>query len=195
MRTRAGSGLGGDYWRFWAAAASSNLGDGIRLGALPLLALSLTDDARLIGGVLAITTLPWLLFGAIGGVVVDRGNRRTLMVVGQLGRSALLALLVVLILLNQATILWLYVVAFGIGTGEIIVDTASQAAIPQLVEPHQLDRANAHLIAATTGLEQIVGVTLGAVLFTVGTSLPFFVDAATFIVGTGECKHVVEIGT
>ena len=38
--------LGRDFTRFLAAAGSSNLGDGIRLGALPLLAISLTDDAR-----------------------------------------------------------------------------------------------------------------------------------------------------
>ncbi len=181
--TAAPRSLGGDYWRFWTASAFSNLGDGIRLGALPLLALALTDDARLIGGVVAVTTLPWFLFGPIGGVIVDRGNRRTLMVAGQVARAALVALLVGLIAAEQATIWWVYVVAFGLGCGEIIVDSSSQAAIPQLVRPDQLDRANAHLIAAVTVLDQVAGVTLGAVLFSVSTGLPFVVDAATFVVG------------
>lgn len=175
--------LGRDYWRFWAAAAASNLGDGIRLGALPLLALTLTDDARLISGVVAATTLPWLILGPIGGAVVDRLDRKRLMIVGQLGRGVLVAMLAGLIVTDSVTMVWVYVVAFGLGCGEIIVDSSSQAAIPQLVDPDQLDRANAHLIAAVTVLDQVVGVTVGATLFAIAAEAPFIVDAATFIVG------------
>lgn len=83
------SSLGRDFDRFWLAAAVSNLGDGIRLGALPLLAVTLTDDARLIALVSAATMLPWLVLGPIGGVLVDRRNRRSLMVGAQLFRAAL----------------------------------------------------------------------------------------------------------
>jgi hypothetical protein len=50
----------GEFRRFWLAAAISNLGDGIRLAALPLLALELTKDARLIAGVTAASFLPWM---------------------------------------------------------------------------------------------------------------------------------------
>jgi MFS family permease len=75
-------GLGSDSWRFWCASAASNLGDGIRLGAIPLLALGLTDDARLIAAASAVTMVPWFVVGAIGGAIVDRGDRRRLMLLG-----------------------------------------------------------------------------------------------------------------
>lgn len=183
MESASGQRLGRDYWRFWAAAAASNLGDGIRLGALPLLALSLTTDARLIGGVVSATTLPWLILGPIAGVIVDRRDRRTIMFTGQVARAALMAMLVALIAFDAVTIWWVYIAAFGLGCGEVFVDSSSQAAIPQLVLPDQLDRANAHLLAAVTVLDQVVGVAVGAALFTISSEMPFAVDAATFLVG------------
>ena len=175
--------LGGEFRRFWLASASSNLGDGIRLAALPLLALSITDDARLIALVSAATTVPWLIFGLLGGAIVDRGDRRRLMIWGQLGRAVLVSALAATISTGHVTIWWIVVVALGLGFGEVIVDSASQAAVPLLVDADQLDRANGQLIAAITVLDQVAGVALGAVLFAAATGLPFVVDAATFFVG------------
>jgi MFS family permease len=175
--------LGPDYRRFWFAAAASNLGDGIRLGAIPLLAIRLTDDARLVAATSAVTLLPWFLFGAVGGAIVDRGDRRRLMLIGQLTRAALVGALALSVATDTATIGWLLVVGLGLGTGEVIVDSVSQAAVPRLVAADQLDLANSRLIAAVTVLEQVVGVTFGALLFAVATDLPFWVDAATFLVG------------
>lgn len=175
--------LGGDFRRFWFAAAASNLGDGIRFGALPLLALTLTDDARLIALVSASTMLPWLLFGPIGGALVDRQDRRRLMVTAQLLRAVLALTLTLLIATDTVSIWWVVIIAFGLGSGEVIVDSSSQAAIPQLVAADQLDRANGQLIAAITVLDQVAGVALGAALFSVATSLPFAIDGVTFVVG------------
>jgi MFS family permease len=175
--------LSRDFHRFWASAAASNLGDGIRLGALPLLALSLTDDARLIALVTASTVLPWLVFGPLGGAIVDRRDRRRLMIVGQLGRAVLVGVLSVLVITGTATIWWAVVLAFTLGLGEVIVDSSAQAAIPQLVEPDQLDRANGRMIVALTVLDKVVGITLGAILFAVAAGLPFVIDAVTFAVG------------
>lgn len=183
MKGRTREHLGAEWWRFWAAAAISNLGDGIRLGALPLLALTLTDDARLISGVMAITAIPWLVLGPIGGVIVDRANRQTLMIAGQVIRASLALVLAALIATDHVTIWWLFMVAFGLGAGEVVVDTSSQAAVPQLVAPHQLDRANSSLIAAISVLDQVVGVAVGAFLFSVAAGLPFVTDAATFLLG------------
>lgn len=174
--------LGSDFRRFWLAAAASNLGDGVRLGALPLLALRLTDNPTLIGATSALTIAPWML-APLAGVLVDRADRRRLMIVGQFCRALLAAVLVALIAVDGLSIWLLLTIAVGLGVGEVIVDTTSQAAIPQLVEPHQLDLANSRLQVATQVLDEVVGVALGAVLFAQVASLPFAIDAATFVAG------------
>lgn len=168
----------------------SNLGDGVRVGALPLLALSFTTDARLISAVVAATMLPWLVIGPVGGALVDRVDRRRLIVGAQLGRGAAVGLLLAGLASGAADIWWLMVVAFALGAGEVLVDTSSQAAVPMLVTDEQLDRANGRLIAAITVLDNVVGVALGAVLFSVFTELPFIVDLATFVIGAALVSGV-----
>lgn len=174
--------LGPDFRRFWLAAAASNLGDGVRLGALPLLALRLTDNPTLIGATSALTIAPWML-APLAGVLVDRIDRRRLMIAGQFGRAVLAAVLVALIAGDALSIWVLLAIAVGLGIGEVFVDTTSQAAIPQLVEPHQLDLANSRLQVATQVLDEVAGVALGAVLFTHAAGLPFAIDAVTFLAG------------
>lgn len=145
--------------------------------------MSLTSDARLIGLVSAATLLPWLVVGPVGGAIVDRTDRRRLMIAGQLGRGVLALVLVALIAVDALSVWALVPLAFGLGVGEILVDAPSQAAIPLLVDPGDLDRANGRVIAAMTILDQVLGVAVGASLFAVAAGLPFAVDGLTFVLG------------
>lgn len=172
--------LGRDFDRFWAAAAISNLGDGIRLTAIPLLAVELTVDPLVIGVVNASLLAPWLLFGALGGVLADRGDRRRLMLVGQLLRAATVGALAAAIAADLASIPMLIVAALVIGAGEIVVDSSFHASVPQLVRDDQLEAANGRIIAAMTVLDQVVGVGIAGFLFALAPGVPFAVDAATF---------------
>ncbi|HSH21462.1 MAG TPA: hypothetical protein VK992_02440 [Candidatus Caenarcaniphilales bacterium] len=63
------------FGRLFAASAISNLGNGLRLAALPLLAASLTRHPTAIAGVVAAIWLPWLIFAAVGRAIVDRVSR------------------------------------------------------------------------------------------------------------------------
>lgn len=161
----------------------SNLGDGIRLAALPLLAVMVTDEPVLVSGVTAATILPAVLFGPVGGVMIDRYGRRRLLVTGQLVRGIVVALFVALLLADRAGIVSVYVLALLLGVGEVVVDGAAQAAVPQLVRAPLLERANARLIRAQLVLDQMVGAAVGGVLFVAGAALPFAVDSVTFLLG------------
>ena len=174
-----------DYWRFWTAAALSNLGDGMRLAALPLAAVSITRDPLAVTAAGALAFLPMVLAGPVVGVVVDRVDRRKLMIVGQLARGLVVGTLAVWIAAGDLSLPVLYAAAFLLGLGEVFVDTASQAAIPMLAPPGPggLEAANGTLIAAETVLNDVAGAPVGAFLFAIGAAVPFFGDAASFLLG------------
>jgi MFS family permease len=115
--------------------------------------------------------------------LVDRIDRRLLMTGGQTARGLVVAMLAVLVAAETVTMTHLYITGAVIGLGEILVDTSSQAAIPQLAGGMQLEKANSRLIAAELVLNDLAGGPLGAFLFAAVTFLPFGVNAGTFLVG------------
>jgi MFS family permease len=64
--------LGPDFVKLWLAQGVSNLGDGVYVTALPLLAATLTRDPLPVSAVMFAEWLPWLLFGLLAGALLDR---------------------------------------------------------------------------------------------------------------------------
>lgn len=174
-------GLGGAYWRLWAAATISSVGDGFLIVALPLLAATLTRDPRLIAGLVVTERLPWLLFALPAGAWADRLPRARLMVAVDGLRGSLLALLAVAVMTHRASMVLLYAVGFCLSALEAFFSAAAQAAIPAVVETDQLDRANGHLLSGQMSGEQVVGPALGGGLFALVASVPFLADACSFL--------------
>ncbi len=174
-------GLGGLYWRLWSAATASALGDGLRRVALPLLAVHLTRDARLVALVAAAGTVPWLVFGLPIGALVDRWDRRRTMAAVDLLRTLTVAVLAVAVAAGALSIGLLVAGTFVLGTGELFAESAALALVPQLVDTAQLERANGRLQAGEVTAGQFAGQGLGGVLFAVALALPFALDAATFL--------------
>ncbi|SFF51578.1 Predicted arabinose efflux permease, MFS family [Actinacidiphila alni] len=175
-------GLPPAFLRLWAASGVSGLGDGVYLAALPLLASSLTHDPFTLSLVAATALVPWLLFGLIGGALVDRWDRQRTMWTVDAGRAVLLAVPVVAAAFDVLSIPLLVGVAFLLGTGQLLFDTAAQAYIPELLsrEPAGLRVANSRLQATTSAGEGFVGPPTGSVLFTIGRAVPFALDALSF---------------
>lgn len=174
--------LGRNYWKLWTASTISNLGDGTSAIAYPWLASILTRDPLLVAGLTVALRLPWLLFSLPAGVIVDRGDRRRLMIGMNVIRAALSLLLAVAILVGVASIWLLYLIALLIGFAEVVYDNAAQTIVPRLVARDRLERANGNLWGAETVTNNFVGPPLGGLLIAAGLSLPFFVDAVSFAV-------------
>lgn len=187
--TRTGE-LSRDFWRLWGAAAVSNVGDGIRLTALPLLVAAITRDPVVVSGVTVATFAPWLLLSLPGGAIVDTVNRRKLIITMQLVRGAAVAILGAAIALGLESVGLIYATAFIIGVGEVFVDSATQAAIPMLVEEVELENANSKLLAVEFITNDALGGPLGAWLFAAMAALPFFVDGATFMVAAALIARI-----
>ncbi|MFB9236504.1 MFS transporter [Plantactinospora siamensis] len=180
MPPRRPGRLGADFHRLWLANAVSNLGDGATMVAGPLLVASRTADPALIAGAVLAQQLPWLLFSLVSGAVVDRLDRRRLIVSVNLGRCLVLAALTGAIVAGIAGIRVIYLAFFLLGTGETLADTASSALLPAVVPADRLEQANARLMATFVIGNQLAAKPLGAYLFVVAAALPFGFDAGTF---------------
>lgn len=161
--------LGRDFTGLWTATGLANLGDGLYLLALPLIALQLTSSAGLIAGVTVMLTLAWPLFGFQAGMLVDRVDRRKMVVGVNIVRALALAALTAALLTGSATVTLLYAVALVLGVGETLVDTSLAALVPQTVRHNEnLGRANARLEVAATVTNQFIGPPLGGLLAGIG---------------------------
>jgi MFS family permease len=172
--------LGRHYWTMWWANTISATGDGAFVAALPLLAVTITRDPRLVSVVTAATYLPWMLFSLPAGAIVDRYDRATLMWRSQAVQAAIVVAVTVGIIFHQANIALLGLAGFGLGCAEVIFSNAAQAVLPALVRPEQLPKANASEQISLTVGESFAGPPVGSLLFAAAAALPFGLDAASF---------------
>jgi MFS family permease len=164
----------------WTANAVSNLGDGVTLVAGPLLAATMTRDPRLVAGLAVAQRLPWLLFALVSGALVDRLDRRLLMVRVDAARAVAVGLLGVAVLADAATLPLLYAAFFALGTAETLFDNAAISILPAVVPKEQLARANGRLLGAHMVANELVAPPLGGLLFAAAAAVPFLLDAGTF---------------
>jgi MFS family permease len=179
----------------FSASAISNLGDGVSALALPWLATLLTRDAFLVATVAMAGRLPWFLLSLPAGVWTDRADRRLLMVRADLVRLALTLMIVVLVLsapalplpdgAGQAEIMGLCLLAFLLGSAEVLRDNAAQTILPSVVAKQDLESANGQMWSAERVMGEFIGPPLAGVLIAYGVAVPFGFDAASFALAAG----------
>lgn len=172
--------LSATYWRLWSAAAVNNVGNGAFAAAVPLLAVSITHDPRLVSIVSAATYLPWLLLSLPAGAVVDRSDRVGLMWRAQAIQAVIVGTVAMLVAVGEVDIPILAAMAFGLSACEVFFGNASQAVLPDIVPRSLLPKANGNQYAATTVGQMFLGPPVGSFLFALAIALPFGMDAATF---------------
>ncbi|HEV7919795.1 MAG TPA: MFS transporter [Thermoanaerobaculia bacterium] len=154
-------------------------GDWFLTVALLDLVLQLTGSATLASLMLLCQTLPIFLFTPIAGHAVDRVDRRKLMIAVDVLRAG--ACLLPLLARTQATLPLAYLGVILISIGSAYFEPASQAALPNIVEPEALGEANV-LMGSTWGTMLAVGAAIGgAVTMRFGRDVSFVVDAFSFL--------------
>jgi MFS family permease len=175
--------LGRPFTLLWTASTVSALGDGVTAVAAPLLIASMTGSPLVVSGAVFALMLPWLLFSLLSGGLVDRLDRRRVMVVVDWVRGGAIGVLGVLVALHHGSVGLLYAVLFLIGTGETLFRAASLSVLPAIVRPDQLERANGRLSGARTVAHDMVAGPLGGFLFAAAAAIPFLLDAGSFVLG------------
>ena len=170
------------FTRLFVASTVSNVGDGMLLASLPLLARRLSDEPLTVSLVTAAATAPWLVFGLLAGAIVDRVDRARLMVRADVARALVAGGFAALVVSGHASIGAAIVAVAALGVAETLFDTAAQSFVPAVVPTDELERANGRLFGAQLAGNGFVGPPIGAALFSIAAAAPFAVDAATFAV-------------
>jgi MFS family permease len=178
-----------------AASGISSGGDGVRLAAFPLLALTITSEPVAVSSLAIANRLPWLLVSLFSGAIADRYNRRTLMWGVDVVRGLIVALLALAVILKADHLVILYIVAVALGVGETIFTTAAQGLLPDLVAGPLLPKANGRLMTLQMVGSNFVGPVLGSWLFSLSRTVPFVLDALSFFIGSALLSRLPRAAT
>lgn len=168
-----------DYTLLWSGQLISSTGSQVSDIAIPLLVYSLTHSAAQTGIAGALRGIPYVLLMLPAGALVDRWNRRRVMLVCDAGRTLALASVPVAALLGRLSLPQIYLVALIEGTLHVFFSLAQTASLPRIVPSAQLPSATAQneLLESTAVL---AGPPLAGALFGVGRALPFLADAISY---------------
>jgi len=169
-------------WLWWSQTVSG-FGSQVTLIAIPLLAATtLRATAFQMGLLAAVETLPYLVFSIPAGALVDRADRRLLLMVTSLGRAAILMGIPAAALLGLLSLPVLFGVAFVLGTLSVVSDVAHQSYVPELLEPDELLTGNQRLELSESAARTIGPGIGGALVGLLGGAVAVIVDALSYLV-------------
>jgi MFS family permease len=169
-----------DFKVLLTSQAISALGDAVTFTALPLLVLALTGSGLMMGIVGALGMLPDLFFGMVAGALADRGDRRRMMLLADLGRAALTALIPISVMLGGPTIAVILVVVAPLSVLRALFIAGYSASVPMLVGRTELGRALS-IFEAIYSFGFIIGPAIaGFLAATIGPGPTLAIDAASF---------------
>lgn len=188
MYSRSTAAAGGEtrlpanFRNLWLASCFIHLGIWMAKLLVPVAAARQTGSPALVGIVALALTIPWLLVGLQAGALLDRHDRRTLMMV--VNGAAVVAILVSagMSLVGYLSIPVLILAALVIGTATVFTESGMVAMVPMVVEPAHFERANTRLVGVQTTIE-IAALPLGGGLAMLGMSLALGVSGGVLLVG------------
>jgi len=167
----------------FAGRTVSLIGSAIAPVALAFTVIHLTGSPSDLGLVLAANFVPQVVFLLVGGVWADRLPRHVVMVASDVVGAASQATLAVLLLIGEARIWHVVVLAAVRGIASAFFVPASTAVVPQTVRPHLLQQANA-LLGMSRNATGILGAAGGGLLVAaLGPGLALAADAGTYLLG------------
>lgn len=167
---------------YWGATSVSNLGSGVTLVALPVLAARhLGAGAAQLGFLRALEAAPYLLLALAAGQLVDRSRPLPLMILADAARACLLTATFALSATSLLGLPVLYLVVFAVGTCTVVYDVAQFTVMPALVDRPRLVEANA-AVELARGAAFTLGPGLGGLLIAALRAGPaLLADAVSYL--------------
>jgi len=173
-----------DFLLLWMGQFGSEAGNGLVQLALPFLVLEITGSAFQLAGAYVVQFLPWLLFGLVGGVLVDRWDRRVTIVVVEVVRAAAFLGVGTAFALDKGllSVEFIYALIFLESSLQNFFNPARLALMPNLVKEDDLRAANS-LMEVSRHIGFLVAPSAGLVLADfLGSSTIIVADGVTFLI-------------
>ena len=170
-----------DFLLLWSGQLISTAGTQVTGLALPLLILALTNSPAQAGIVAACSSLPRFLLALPAGALVDRWDRKRVMIVCDSVQVVALGSIPLALALGRLSMIQLYLVALSQGACFVFFWLARLAALPRVVPREQLPAAVAQNEVAESTVT-LLSPPLGGVIFSLGHALPFLGDAISYAV-------------
>ncbi len=169
-----------NYLLLWSGQIISTVGTQVSDLAYPLLVLAMTHSPTQAGFVGAIGALPYLIFSLPAGALIDRWNRKLVMILCDTGRALSLGSIPIAYALGHLTLLQLYLVSLIEGSLFVFFNIAEVACLPQIVRKEDFP-AVASQTEFTYSVSSLLGRSLGGILYSIGRFVPFLADAISYI--------------
>jgi MFS family permease len=169
-----------DFMWLWGAEAVSELGTSMSLLVFPLIGYAVSGSTREAGLATTGVLLGELVALLPAGVVVDRSSRRRVLIVADLVGAAAFAALAATALLDVLSIWLLLVMGIVSGAASAFGGPANAAALRAVVEKERLPEALAQTQARSSAA-RLAGPPLGGALYSLSRSLPFVIDAVSYM--------------
>jgi MFS family permease len=168
----------GRFVRLWTAQLVSTIGDSLTSLAAGIIVYQQTGSALSVGLMLMATAVPALIFGLVAGVVVDRYDRKRIMVAADLIRAVLVFTIPFLV---TSSVIWLYVIVMLSASLTQFFSPANDSVLPEIASDEELGAANAIMAIAQFG-STAVGFAMAGLLATLNSiEAVFWIDAGTFL--------------
>jgi predicted MFS family arabinose efflux permease len=178
-----------DFQLLWLGESLSELGSRVAGISIPLLVLASSHSPAKVGLTGFVGLLPLLLFTLPAGALLDRSNRKRVMLICQVARAFAVLSLALAVSGGRIWFPLILAVFFLDVTGAILFSVAERSALPQIVPAGQMRSAVSQNQAREYGAG-LIGRPLGGFLFSVSPSVPFFVDACSYLFSIASLKLI-----
>jgi predicted MFS family arabinose efflux permease len=171
-----------DYMLLWSGQVVSVIGTGASQIVYPLLILALTNSPAAAGIAGALGSLPYVIFSLPAGALIDRWDRKRVMILCDVGRALTLSSIPLALAFNRLTIWQIYLASLIEGSLFVFFNIAEVASLPRVVATAQLPEATAQNEAAFA-TASILAPSIGTFLYqSFGRAFPFLADSFSYVV-------------
>ena len=167
-----------NFTLMWTGQLISTMGSALTSLAASIMVFRLTNSAMSVGLMLMATAAPSLLVGLFAGVLVDRFDRKKIMIATSLIRAVLVVLIPVLVPYN---VIWLYVIVMLSSAVGQFFDPAHESVLPEVASEEELAAANSLMAISSFGSTAIGFAASGLIASAADISWAFYLDAVSFL--------------